>query len=297
LRSDCGGRELAVSVMSKTKLLVVEGVPGAGKTTTATFIKEHLDSLGVPARLYQEGDLDHPADFESVARLDRAEYATLLAAYPAQAGLLARHVQIATDDHFFPYRKLQIEHGAALPDDLYAELARHEIHDLPASEYCRLTAGRWSEFAAVAEADDAVTVFECCLIQNPLTVLLARHDASADFAGAHVRRLAGTVRALNPAVIYLYQRDLHATLARAAAERPPEWLDYVVGYLTGQAYGQARGLAGFDGMVQFYEDRRAVELPLLFRLPAQTLVLDVSDFDWRRCRREVKAFVERMVGA
>jgi hypothetical protein len=284
-------------VMNCSKLIVVEGMPGAGKSTTAGFIKEHLDSLGVPARLYREGDLDHPADFESVARLDRAGYAALLARYPVQAGILERDVRASGDDRFLPYRKMQIEHGAALPDDLFADLARHDVYELPAADYCRLSAERWAEFAAAAERDDAVTVFECCLIQNPLTVLLAAHDASADFAGAHVRRLAETVRALNPAVIYLYQRDLRATLQRAAAERRREWLESVIGYLTGQACGRARGLSGFDGMVRFYEDRRAVELALLHRLPASTLVLDNSDFDWRRCEREVRAFVERMVEA
>jgi len=281
--------------MSSTKLIVLEGVPGSGKSTTAAFIKDHLDSLGVPARLYREGDLDHPADFGSVARLDPIAYAALLAAYPAQADLLARSVRVSGQDHFLSYRKMQIEQGAALPADLRAELARHDVYELPVADYCRLSAERWAEFAAAAAQDDAVTVFECCLIQNPLTVLLARHDASADFAGAHVRRLAGAVRDLNPGVIYLYQRDLRATLASVAAERPPEWLAFVTGYLTGQAYGQARGLSGFDGAVQFYEDRRAVELPLLYRLPAQTLVLDSSDRDWVRCQREVRAFVERLV--
>jgi hypothetical protein len=53
--------------------------------------------------------------------------------------------------------------------------------------------------------------------------------------------------------------------------------------------------ACLHGMVQLYEDRRAVELSLLHRLSAQTLVLDVSDLDWRRCRREVRAFVVRIM--
>ena len=286
-----------MNVMRKTRLIVVEGVPGAGKSTTAALLKDHLDSLGLPARLYLEGDLDHPADFESVAHLSQVEYAALLAAYPEAADLLARNVRVAGVDRFLPYRKMQIAHGAALPVDLLAELARRDVYELPAVDYCRLSAARWAEFAAAAERDDFVTVLECCLIQNPLTVLLAKHDASADFAGAHVRRLAETVRGLNPAVIYLYQRDLRATLERVAAERPRAWLEYVIGYLTGQAYGQARSLSGFDGMVRFHEERRAVELPLLHRLPAQTLVLDSSDRDWRRCEREVKAFVERVVGA
>jgi len=42
-------------------------------------------------------------------------------------------------------------------------------------------------------------------------------------------------------------------------------------------------------------NRSAAELSLLHRLLAQTLVLDVSDLDWRRCRREVQALVDRTV--
>jgi thymidylate kinase len=56
-----------------TKLIVVEGIPGSGKTTTANFIKELLDERNISNQLFLEGDLNHPADFESVACLDETE--------------------------------------------------------------------------------------------------------------------------------------------------------------------------------------------------------------------------------
>ncbi|WP_017417227.1 zeta toxin family protein [Clostridium tunisiense] len=43
------------------KLILVEGIPGAGKTTTARRIKKRLISEGKNVILYEEG-MSHPAD-------------------------------------------------------------------------------------------------------------------------------------------------------------------------------------------------------------------------------------------
>ncbi|WP_291569267.1 zeta toxin family protein [Clostridium sp. UBA4548] len=45
----------------ENKLILVEGIPGAGKTTTARIIKERLISEGKNVILYEEG-MSHPAD-------------------------------------------------------------------------------------------------------------------------------------------------------------------------------------------------------------------------------------------
>ncbi len=65
--------------MTPCKLVLVEGIPGPGKTTTATFVKRLLDRHDVPSRLFCEGDLDHPADFESVAHFDGPDFEAFLA--------------------------------------------------------------------------------------------------------------------------------------------------------------------------------------------------------------------------
>ena len=45
----------------KNKLILVEGIPGAGKTTTARKIRDELISQGQNVVLYEEG-MSHPAD-------------------------------------------------------------------------------------------------------------------------------------------------------------------------------------------------------------------------------------------
>ena len=64
--------------MHNSRLILVEGIPGSGKTSTATFIQKWLDEHGFANRLYLEGDLDHPADYELVAYFPRAEYQQFL---------------------------------------------------------------------------------------------------------------------------------------------------------------------------------------------------------------------------
>jgi hypothetical protein len=50
-----------------SKLIPVEGVPGTGNTVVASTVHQWLDRNSTPNRLYREGNLDHPADYESVA--------------------------------------------------------------------------------------------------------------------------------------------------------------------------------------------------------------------------------------
>ncbi|KON88384.1 hypothetical protein AF332_17275 [Sporosarcina globispora] len=57
-----------------TKLILIEGMPGSGKSTTARLVHEVLWQKGIEAEVYFEGDLNHPTDFESVAYFKNDEW-------------------------------------------------------------------------------------------------------------------------------------------------------------------------------------------------------------------------------
>ena len=46
--------------MIETRLIFVEGLPGLGKTTCAYAITERLQSLGMPAKFFEEHQAEHP---------------------------------------------------------------------------------------------------------------------------------------------------------------------------------------------------------------------------------------------
>lgn len=56
------------------KLILIEGLPGFGKSTAAQLVYEILTEAGNNAQLFLEGNLDHPADYDGAACLTKAEY-------------------------------------------------------------------------------------------------------------------------------------------------------------------------------------------------------------------------------
>lgn len=149
--------------MAETKLILVEGLPGSGKTTTAEFIATWLEQRGVATAVFLEGNLDHPADFESVACLDEPEYVDLKAQFPAEADFLASQVVREGGDYFFRYRYLQ-QTNPHLSPALVAALARYEVYELLAEKYRRLVRQRWQRFASLVAAGDVTYIFECCFL-------------------------------------------------------------------------------------------------------------------------------------
>ncbi len=277
--------------MDSPRLLLVEGIPGSGKTSTARFVRDWLERHGQRTRLFLEGDWNHPADFESVACLDEDEYAQLQNQFPEQAGFLAEHARLTRGEWFFSYRQLQHEYAAVIPGALFEALAKFEVYNLPAQKYQHLLQQRWQDFSVEAQAQDIVYIFECCFLQNPTTTLLAYHNLAPTAIEEYISTLADIVAPLKPRLVYLRQTDVRASLESIRQQRPQEWADFVAWYLTEQEYGAKHGLHGFAGVIDFYTIRQTLELELLPTLSIPSLV--VSDAaDWAARYQYLEAFLE-----
>ncbi|MBN1811997.1 MAG: hypothetical protein JXA14_09195 [Anaerolineae bacterium] len=283
--------------MDRCRLVMVEGIPGSGKTTTASFVKAFLDEQGLPNRLYREGDLDHPADFESVAHFSRPGFKSFLAGHASYRRLLEQNVSGADEDCFVPYRKLKTEDGQTAPEPLIADLAKHDVYETPsAGTYCRLAAARWRRFTDEALRVQEVTVLETCFLQNPLTVLLGKHNAPVSQALDHIRAISATIQPLQPALIYLRQRDPRETLDRVAAERPREWKEFLITYFTQQGWGKAMGEHGFGGVGAFYGMRQSIELDVIEQSTIDQLIIDTDANNWTDSHNKIAAFLRATLG-
>lgn len=278
--------------MPKTKLILLEGIPGSGKSSAGAYLQSYLEQNGDPAQFWREGNFDNPADFEGVACLTGKQYRNILWRHPELVHLLQEQLTLCGDDHLIKYRKLQALHPEQIPPRLIVELSSYDVYDgLPMADYCRLALERWQDFQRIARASDQITILECCFLQNPLTVMLARHNADPALARAQVREIAKIIEPLTPLVVYLRPNDVRAALQHVRAERPREWADFVTWYLTGQVYGKAHRLQGYEGVIHFYEMRQALELDLLSNLSLQSLVIEHNGSEWDRCRDEIASFI------
>lgn len=253
--------------MSHCKLYIVEGLPFSGKSTTSRHIAEALRRRGHPVACWDEGSGNHPADYEFHAFLTESQLAALdadglrLIAEPVPGGFILPLAQLEPEvqQRLFPFK----------------------IYDgLPWAVERPLMLRRWQQWAEAASAREEISVFNCVFLQNPLCETMMRFNLpDADILG-YLSKIHDILRPLNPTVVYLETRDVAARMAEAARERDPEWLHAVIDYHTGQGYGLAHGLVGFDGYVACLEARQRRELDMLNALDIRKLTLTDPFRSW-----------------
>ncbi|MFB5762441.1 hypothetical protein [Paenibacillus medicaginis] len=285
---------MANTLPTKTKLVIVEGIPGSGKSTLSRYIHDIVNMRKIESELFLEGDLLHPADYESVACMPNQVLERLRSIYSDVFHYIDSFVTLDGNDSIIAYALAQQSAQNGIPSSLYEEIRCYDIYDgVPVEKYCELMIKRWKSFVKDQREKETMTIFECCFLQNPGCALLARHDAGNDRFTQHVLRIAEQIQELNPILFYLKPTDVRKTIERVRSLRSQEWLDFVIWYHTEQNYGKSKGLHGYEGYIKFLEYRRELELQMIKQLPFQTFIIENSDYDWNNQQQIVSKIMTK----
>ena len=279
------------------RLILIEGIPGSGKTTLSARLAEWLQARGIQATLYREGD-SHPADMAWNAVLSQAEYEQVKKDHPQLQEALASLTRVEDDHCIVAYTKLGYD---AMGPELNNFFAAREVYDgrVPYALFAQLHQNHWDAFAREALANpDRVYIFECAYLQNHVNELMAFHNKATAEILAHLTALAEPVMPLNPLLVYLEQATPEETVRRVAAERVsapgsgyPDWIDLVVGYVENSPHGKSMGYRGKDGALRFFHDRIRLEQALWPDLPMDRIIIRNTSYDWDAQFEAMKAAV------
>ncbi|NMO97697.1 hypothetical protein [Paenibacillus lemnae] len=278
-----------------TKLILIEGLPGSGKSTIAHMVFDIFADRGVEAQLFQEGNVDHPADYEGVSFYRQEEFHQLLLELEESRDMLANTSLSYGNDYLIPYRKIQHELGTDFPVELLHALFKKDIYELPFYENVRLITERWKSFVKDALQDDTIHIFECCFIQNPLTIGTVKYNVRQSEVMDYVFQLEELIKPLNPLLIYIDKQDIRSVFEKAVHERPQEWANGFMEYYTGQGFGQMQGYSGFDGTVQVLQERKKIELEIYDLLKINKQKIDNSQYDLATCKEKIKEILGKEI--
>jgi len=139
--------------------------------------------------------------YEGVAYFTEEEFEELLKESSILSKVFRDEVTIKRGRLLLPYMKIKNELGDGFPDALFAAISKKDVYELPMEENIAVISESWEEFAKQASAEEKVYIFECCFIQNPVTMGMVKYGASDEVTIDCVKKLAQAVDSLNPLLV------------------------------------------------------------------------------------------------
>ena len=274
-----------------SRLILVEGIPGAGKTTTARKIKEKLIDEGKEAILYEEG-MSHPADMAWNACLKEDEYNDFIKKCSEMwegskksiskeelISRIQRQTRIEDNNVILAYTKIDF------PEDCYwsliGDVASKEICDGRKSldEFRDIHFRRWSKFAEQALLNDNIYIFECAFLQNHIFELLGVYEKSDEEIYLYLKSLLETVKSLSPSIVYIEPSSVEDIIIQAANESKspegsrPDWIDEVANWVSNMNFGKSHNLKGIEGVFYFCKERLRIDKLMIEKLNVPVTII------------------------
>lgn len=257
------------------RLLVVEGIPGSGKTTAVAAASRWFSARGLRVQAFEEG-APHPADLAWQWWFSHDDFQAACRDHPSAASELRRCAWVSPAGVAVAYTKIDPQRcGAAWPG-LEAAMRDREPYEgrLPAPAFVELLVSRWRDFGAVADDPAApdVAIFDGSLLQNTLIELVLHAQHSGRELVTDLLPLCEAVSACRPVVVRLVPADLRAALAAATGERVddrgfPQWRDAVEAYVAATPWARAHRATAPNALSAYLVQRQQLEAEILPELP------------------------------
>ena len=278
------------------KLILVEGIPGSGKSTMSRKITEYM-SAARTTHLYEEGD-GHPADLAWCACIPIEHLDSIIKRFPNYEMKIKQHMYIEDGYAVVPYIQFPIEDKS-----FYQLMESYEVYDnrVGFDTFSKLHLRKWKRFGEQAQRLKELTIFECAFLQNHINELLLFHCMAEDEIEKYLLNLIATVKELEPILIYLNQPSVHETISKVSSVRVNEegekvWMERVISYIENSPFGKAHSLSGFEGMVLYFQYRKKLELNIMSKLPIETYIVDNPNYEWTKTWEDIKEILDNFEG-
>lgn len=279
----------------KNKLLLLEGIPGSGKSWTSRRVSRYLSHKKIVNDLYIEG-CRHPVNLEGYVCVPINKVDDIIKKFSKFEKKIREHQIIDGEYTLIARQKVMREDS-----EIFKFLQQYAIWDNIG--YCNfrmfqnLHINSWGRFTQKQKNTDVVSIFECAFLQDHVTELMLFYTMTEKEIINYFNGLYKTIVELSPLVIYLQQKDVAETIARVANVRTDErkgisWADRVADMISNSPYGKANHLNGYNGMVEFFVRRKQVDNLILESLPIKHFIIDNDDYDWDNNFKKIKDIID-----
>lgn len=262
-----------------SKLILLEGLPCSGKTSGARYVASQLRGWHKDVRLFTDEASVNPVDLKNYAFLTPEQYRE----FPE------------SDRVLFNGEKLEDPSGWLIPlidldESIAAELESYRFYGCQPWEIERkVILYRWKNFAAKAEKETAIYIFDGFFLESIVNEMMMWFDLSQTEIDGFMKELADIIRPLEPLIIYLESDQIEARIREVSAEHDYDWLRDLVAYYTGQRKSDEDNAPDLDACTLSLEARQTVELKLIAKLGLDRIILKNAHTDWVEAYNFIRA--------
>ena len=262
-----------------SKLILLEGLPCSGKTSGARDVASQLRGWHKDVRLFTDEASVNPVDLKNYAFLTPEQYRE----FPE------------SDRVLFNGEKLEDPSGWLIPlidldESIAAELESYRFYGCQPWEIERkIILYRWKNFAAKAEKETAIYIFDGFFLESIVNEMMMWFDLSQTEIDGFMKELADIIRPLEPLIIYLESDQIEARIREVSAEHDYDWLRDLVAYYTGQRKSDEDNAPDLDACTLSLEARQTVELKLIAKLGLDRIILKNAHTDWVEAYNFIRA--------
>jgi len=270
-----------VDWMLGTRLIMLEGLPGTGKSTNSAFLNVQLERNAYKPCWVHEVACPHPTLFISEACLTYDEYGELLKGHAGAASALN---SIAVHRRSFIGVDLTLAqwmHAGVIGEQAFVALRKYDVWDFSLDRYAEVTLDKWAHFVDTAMAHrDTVYVLDSSIFQYQIFRYLLK-NAPYERMERFVHKLLGIIKPLAPVLIYFYRDDTEATIDYIEADRGARFLEFMWNRDKAEPY-YADKPEGANGHKCFLRDYARWAKTLFNSADCEKTAIEITKADWPR---------------
>jgi hypothetical protein len=162
--------------------------------------------------------------------------------------------------------------------------------DLTVKEFIERSLHKWHNFVQEVQQSTIVTVSDGLLFHGNMTDVLLM-NAELPQLHQYVAQVIECLHSLHPVVIYFYHSDIARAIRAICDKRGSKWEAYQVNWKVASPYGVHRSLQEFDGLVQLYQDYRAICDDIFSQLPLPKLAI-CNEGNWETYYHDILTFLQ-----
>ena len=194
------------------RVILLEGLPGTGKTTNSYRLFEQLVRNGRDVRWLHEVSQPHPTLFFSESCLTKEEYRLFTEKYPEAADMLGGIAEVRATtvgiDYLTAARRMPGQEKAAW----YLELLQYDVMNFSLERYEPAALEKWEAFVNMAFRNDTIYILDSSIFQYQIFTFLLNGTDYQRLAG-FVHSIMNMLRPLRPALIYLYREKTEDSIS------------------------------------------------------------------------------------